>query len=267
MTTPTHSIGTPARTQRCRKMTPLCLIVSLLVGPSALAQSTPTAAGPSSSADLSVPAPDVAPPTVGIIGGNHQTAKAGQFNARPFDIAVWDASGTQPLIDVPVTLTVETGDGRLAATNTATAPLTSTLTLTTDADGTVQAYYQHAATPGLLSKIKAVAGSREVVLQTTSLGAAAANPEKAAGSDEPAGATSSDKSAASSLKPARDRGAIGLMLASQSSLKGDAAKKTVKAQALASAFGCPVVLRTPANRFYAVNTATWEITATSAPAP
>lgn len=109
------------------------------------------------------------PATVAAVGGDNQTGTPGEFNAKPFDIAVWNAAGTQPLTDTEVTFTVQSGGGLLGA-NTDPGNLPSvTLTLRTDQDGTVQAYYQQPPLPGILSQIKASAAGGEIVLQTRTL--------------------------------------------------------------------------------------------------
>jgi len=105
-----------------------------------------------------------------VLDGDGQTAPAGSFNANPFDIAVWHGSGSAPLAGQSVTFTVEQGGGLLLSETTATASGSSSLTLASDDDGTVQAYYQHGAIPGVLSSIRVDAVGQSLTLQSLSTG-------------------------------------------------------------------------------------------------
>jgi hypothetical protein len=107
-------------------------------------------------------------PSLSVIGGNQLYGQVGQFNLQPFDIAVWNAAGTAPLLNAPVLLTVDSGGGWLAATNGVDAVLTKSLQLTTDADGTVHGYYQQGATDFVTSSIRVVAGGQSWVFTTYS---------------------------------------------------------------------------------------------------
>jgi chitodextrinase len=104
-------------------------------------------------------------PTLALLSGNQQYGTIGQFNLQPFDVAVWNAAGTAPLINAPVLLTVGIGGGWLSETNDTNAFLTKTLYLMTDGDGTVSAYYQQGSTVGVTSYIQVVAGTQ--ILQFT----------------------------------------------------------------------------------------------------
>ena len=104
-------------------------------------------------------------PTLALLSGDQQYGTIGQFNLQPFDVAVWNAAGTAPLVNAPVLLTVSVGGGWLSETNGANAFLTKTLYLMTDGDGTVSAYYQQGPTSGVTSYIQVVAGTQ--ILQFT----------------------------------------------------------------------------------------------------
>lgn len=117
-------------------------------------------------------APEISPsgPAITIVGGDNETAATGVFNARPFDIAIWNAAGTQPLVGREVTFTVESGGGLLASSNAIGALPSPSLTVKTDQDGTAQAYYQQPLSAGTLSTIRVSVASAELVLHTRSLG-------------------------------------------------------------------------------------------------
>lgn len=102
-------------------------------------------------------------PVLVAVGGDNQFALVNEFNAEPFDIGVWNSAHSAPLVNRPVTFTVKSGGGQLAATNTGSPQLASSLILRTDQDGTVQAYYKHAGTPETLSLIHAESGDGEVL--------------------------------------------------------------------------------------------------------
>ncbi|HWA27858.1 MAG TPA: LamG-like jellyroll fold domain-containing protein [Lacunisphaera sp.] len=108
-------------------------------------------------------------PTLTIVGGNNQSGTVGQFNAQPFDVAVWNAGGTAPLVNAPVAFTVLSGGGLLAATNVGNPTLATSLPRLSDQDGTVQGYYQQPAGYGITSQVRATAGLSQVTLQTTSV--------------------------------------------------------------------------------------------------
>ena len=118
-----------------------------------------------------------------VLDGDGQSAPAGSFNANPFDIAVWQGSGSTPLAGQLVTFTVEQGNGLLASTTA--GPGASALTLASDDDGTVQAYYQQGAMPGVLSSIRVDALGKSLTLESLSSGSATG----AAGITPVAGAT------------------------------------------------------------------------------
>ena len=105
-----------------------------------------------------------------VLDGDGQTAPAGSFNQNPFDIAVWQGSGSTPLAGQLVTFTVEQGNGLLASTTA--SPGATALTLTSDDEGTVQAYYQHGAVPGVLSSIRVDALGKSLTLESLSTGTA-----------------------------------------------------------------------------------------------
>lgn len=100
-------------------------------------------------------------PLLVVVSGDNQFGLTGEFNAEPFDIGVWNSAGSAPLVNRPVTFTVESGGGQLAATNTGDSQLNSTLILRTDQDGTVQSFYKHSGIPDRLSVIHAESGDGE----------------------------------------------------------------------------------------------------------
>jgi len=107
-------------------------------------------------------------PTLTILGGNNQTAPAGQFNTQPFDVGVWNTAGTAPLANAPVTFMVQSGGGKLAVSNVGNPTLSTTLNLLTDVNGTAQVYYQHSTTASLPSQIEFNAGSSQLTFSTAS---------------------------------------------------------------------------------------------------
>jgi hypothetical protein len=76
-----------------------------------------------------------------------------------------------------VLITVNAGGGWLSATNGANAVLAKTLNLTTDADGTVHAYYQQGTSVSVVSSIQVVAGNQIWQFTTTSYDANGSNPD------------------------------------------------------------------------------------------
>lgn len=108
-------------------------------------------------------------PLLGVIGGNNQTGTAGQFNAQPFDVAVWNSAGTVPLVNAPVVFTVTQGGGSLATINIGNPTVFTSGTVRTDVDGTAQAYYKQPATGGIQSLVTVTAGAATaLVFQTQS---------------------------------------------------------------------------------------------------
>lgn len=116
-------------------------------------------------------------PTLNLVSGDQQYGQVGQFNLLPFDIAIWNTAGTAPLVNAPVLITVNAGGGWLSLTNDANAVLTKTLNLTTDADGTIHAYYQQGTSVSVVSSIQVVAGNQTWQFTTTSYEANGTNPD------------------------------------------------------------------------------------------
>ncbi len=110
-----------------------------------------------------------ATPLLTVVGGDRQYGTAGNFNAQPFEVAVWNLAGTTPLVGVPVTFTVLSGSGQLALGSDGTEPLVSTLTVRTDEDGTARARFCQPATVGTVSRVQARAGTTTQTFTTTSL--------------------------------------------------------------------------------------------------
>ena len=106
-------------------------------------------------------------PTLTILGGNNQVGSPGQFNAQSFDIAVWNSTGTAPLVNAPVTFSVTQGAGLLATTNTGSPTLYTTLTVRTDLNGSVHLYYQQPPTAGISSEVNVIAGAAPPVIFLT----------------------------------------------------------------------------------------------------
>jgi hypothetical protein len=118
-----------------------------------------------------------------VLDGDGQAAPAGSLNANPFDIAVWH--GSTPLANQPVTFTVEQGGGLLSATRAGQgAPQ---LTLASDAEGTVQAYYRHGPAAGVLSAIRVDAVGKTLTLKTLSGSATPGGEDGTGGSGDNGG--------------------------------------------------------------------------------
>jgi Putative Ig domain/PGAP1-like protein len=111
-----------------------------------------------------------AAPTLAVVSGDQQSAPAGQFNPQPFVVSVVNAAGTSPLANAPVTFAVQSGGGQLAPTSTGSPVLVTTLSLTTDANGHTQAYYQQPSPADAQSQIAVSAGPSQVIFTTTSAG-------------------------------------------------------------------------------------------------
>jgi hypothetical protein len=189
--------------------------------------------------------------TLTVVGGDNQKGTPGSFNVKPFDIAVWNAAGTEPLVNTEVTFSVQSGGGLLAATKDAALP-SYTLTLKTDEDGTAQAYYQQPFVPGLLSQIKATAAGGEILLQTTAL-AYGESP------DGDSGTTGKQSSGTKSGSATGGNGSSIILLFANGSTAASAKSSGAKAKVAAlTGLAAQVVVKTP-NANYAVNTSTWSI--------
>lgn len=77
-------------------------------------------------------------PVVRVISGDKQARRSG-FLPQPIVVAVFHADGQTPWPGAPVTLGIEYGTGRWAASPQSNP--TETLTLDADANGRVQAFY------------------------------------------------------------------------------------------------------------------------------
>lgn len=115
-------------------------------------------------------------PLITIVGGNNQTATAGDFNADAFEVAVWDPTGTTPFVNAPVTFAVLYGGGQLATANLGSPVLTTTLSVSTDIDGSALAYYKHSNTPNMSSQIRASASTAQVTFTSASQGSTDTTP-------------------------------------------------------------------------------------------
>jgi hypothetical protein len=105
-------------------------------------------------------------PTLSLLSGGDQTAAPGTFNAHPFDVAVWDAGATSPLINAPVTFTVTSGGGTLVKLLTDIPA--NEISLATDEIGTVQAYFKQLSSPGIASIVTVTAGTAQLQIHTAS---------------------------------------------------------------------------------------------------
>jgi len=100
-----------------------------------------------------------------VLDGDDQSAAPGAINARPFDIEVWKNG---PLINLPVTFTVVQGGGSLLASPSSAG--SSALTLTSDIDGTVRAYFKQPTAPNVTSVIQVTASGKSIQLRSFSNG-------------------------------------------------------------------------------------------------
>jgi hypothetical protein len=190
-------------------------------------------------------------PTITVVSGDKQKGAPGNFNPKPFDIAVWNADGTEPLVDVPVTFTVESGGGLLANSKDSALLPSYTLTLKTDQDGTVQAYYKQPFGYGVPSQIKASSTSGELTLETITLGVGETL-------DDDSSTTSGDSSTAKSASAKHSGSGVFVAFATNgTSVSTKSSTTNAKAHAL-TVSALQVVLRTPASN-YKVDTSTWAI--------
>jgi hypothetical protein len=104
-------------------------------------------------------------PLLVVLGGDQQAAPANQYNAEPFDVAVWEASRGDLMAqeNKPVVFTVTNmpsapaASGMLTATNPASA-LSTRITVVTDADGTAQVWFKQPSLANFTSFIGVTAG-------------------------------------------------------------------------------------------------------------
>jgi len=104
-------------------------------------------------------------PSLMLFSGGNQTAAAGTFNVLPFDVAVWNSSANTPLVNAPVTYSVNSGEGYLATS--LSGSLRSSQTVRADQDGMTKLYFKHGNTAGLTSTIKVAAGNAQLFIQST----------------------------------------------------------------------------------------------------
>lgn len=111
------------------------------------------------------------PPTLVIVGGDGQVAAPGEFNPLPLEVAVWDASGSSPLVNAPLSFRVIEGAGGLADSASTEGPEpASELFYFTDVDGAAGVFFRQPATPGITSLVRVTAGTASLVFNTTSAG-------------------------------------------------------------------------------------------------
>ncbi|PTY03492.1 hypothetical protein DB346_06340 [Verrucomicrobia bacterium LW23] len=89
-------------------------------------------------------------PALSIVSGNSQSAEAGTFLPSPLRVLVTDAQGS-PLVNAPVTFSVQSGGGTLAETSGGTGDLT--FQTRTDSNGMAQAYFKlpESGNPGVIA--------------------------------------------------------------------------------------------------------------------
>ena len=102
-------------------------------------------------------------PVLTIRSAHNPIGTVGLFNPQP--IVVY-SDGRNSLENAPVTVTVQSGGGLLALTNTGTPTLSSTLALRTDAAQTVSFYYQQPALANVTSTIVISSGTAQVTFTT-----------------------------------------------------------------------------------------------------
>jgi alpha-tubulin suppressor-like RCC1 family protein len=105
-------------------------------------------------------------PSLTKVAGDSQVALQEQYSETAFEVAVWDATATAPLVDAPVVFNITSGAGGLAAS--AAPPLYSSLNLRTDEDGTARAFFKHPAGAGT-NQITVTAGLSEVIFGATTI--------------------------------------------------------------------------------------------------
>lgn len=104
-------------------------------------------------------------PALTVFSGDNQTAAPGTFNAEPLDVAVWNAAATAPLVNAPVIFSVTSGEGNLAAT--LNGPLSPSLAVRADQDGTAKIYFKHGSSFGGTSTITTTAGNAQLLMHST----------------------------------------------------------------------------------------------------
>lgn len=107
--------------------------------------------------------------TLAPVSGDLQEAAIDHFNRDPFEVAVYNGSATNPLINAPVLVTVSDGGGWLSLTNDGSGVLSKSLKLLTDAEGTARAYYKQGSVAEVTSNIQFVAGVQIVQFTTHSI--------------------------------------------------------------------------------------------------
>lgn len=111
-----------------------------------------------------------ASPLISLMGGGNQFGLINTFTLQPFDVVVWNTTGTAPLVNAPVLVTIDSGGGWLSATNTVGASLSKTLALMSDSDGAILFYYKHGSLAYEKATIRIVAGSRYFFINAFSVG-------------------------------------------------------------------------------------------------
>lgn len=110
-----------------------------------------------------------ATPTLSLLSGDHQFTYINQFTSIALDAASWNATGTMPFVNAPVSFTVRNGGGLLSTVNTVPPPAFPMLTLPTDLDGSARVFYRQPASPNVVSQILVTAGPAQKTFTTTSV--------------------------------------------------------------------------------------------------
>jgi len=112
-----------------------------------------------------------------VLDGDNQSASPGAVNARPFDMAVWQHGG--PVINMPVTFTVQSGGGSLLVNPSGGGA--SSLTLMSDIDGTVRVSYQQPTAANVTSVIHVTSNGKAIDLHSYNFATALATGNDPAG--------------------------------------------------------------------------------------
>jgi hypothetical protein len=105
--------------------------------------------------------------TLTIVGGDHQSAIAGAFNAMPFAVILTRRDGS-PVANKSVTYEVVSGGGALAPSYGGGLTPDGKLTILTGADGVARVWYKHSYLTGVIGKVRASAETSQTTFVTTS---------------------------------------------------------------------------------------------------
>ncbi len=109
-------------------------------------------------------------PLLATVGGDGQLALPGALNSAPFDIAVWDETGTRPLARAPLLFSVSSGGGFLQRSHDTRSPeRLAEATIRADIDGSSRAWYRHPTVDDHPSVIRVTAGGASLSITTRTL--------------------------------------------------------------------------------------------------